>query len=261
MNRNLLITLGVALAPGLALADGANLCRVQSGAQTGALIELYTSEGCSSCPPADHWFSQIAASADPQTTSLLAFHVDYWDELGWPDRFARHAYTQRQSSRVRAAGSTTIYTPQVMLSSTLGLHWYQPEAVTAALSQDQRQPAKVRIELGARPEDSHWRVTLRATPAVAISGNADLYLALYEDGLVSQVKAGENNGATLRHDRVVRGFWGPWRLGATGAAQDLRVTLPVDARVAHSGVTAFVQDSRNGETLQALSLPLGTCGK
>lgn len=259
MNRTILMILGLAIAPGLALADGAPVCRTQSAAQTGALIELYTSEGCSSCPPADRWFSQLAAKTDPGQTSLLAFHVDYWDSLGWPDRFARHAYTQRQSRRVRATGSTTIYTPQVMLSSELGLHWYQPETVASVLSQVQGQPAKVRIELGARPEDSHWRVTVKATPVVPTRGSAELYLALYEDGLASKVKAGENGGATLHHDRVVRGFWGPWSLAANGAVQDLRVILPADGRLAHSGLTAFVQDSANGETLQALSLPLAAC--
>lgn len=261
MNRIFLVTLGLAIAPSLAVAGTADVCRAQSGAQTGALIELYTSEGCSSCPPADRWFSQQAKGANPQETSLLAFHVDYWDELGWTDRFARHAYTQRQSRRVRATGSATIYTPQVMLSSGLGLHWYQPAAVTDAVSQVQRQPAKVRIDLGARPEDSRWRVTVKATAATPVSASAELYLALYENDLVSQVKAGENGGATLHHDRVVRGFWGPWPMTATGATQDLRVTLPADARLANTGLTAFVQDSKSGETLQALSLPLGDCGK
>lgn len=259
MNRSMLFGLGLAIAPGFASATSAPVCSAQSGAQVGALVELYTSEGCSSCPPADRWFAQVAASADPVRTSLLAFHVDYWDELGWRDRFARHAYTQRQSQRVRAAGSTTIYTPQVMLSSDLGLHWYQPEAVTAALSQAGRQAANVRIDLDAQPEDSHWRVSLRATPTATIPGNAELYLALYEDGLVSRVKAGENGGATLHHDRVVRGFWGPWPLPGKGTTRDLQVTLPGDARSAKSGLTAFVQDGKSGETLQALSLPLGRC--
>lgn len=259
MNLTLLLTLGLAIAPGLAFADNAAVCHIESGEKTGALIELYTSEGCSSCPPADHWFGQMAANADPMQLSLLAFHVDYWDSLGWPDRFARHAYTERQSRRVRAAGSTTIYTPQVMLSSALGLHWYQPDAVAAALSQGQPLPAKVRIDLGAHAEDSHWRVTVKATVVAPISTHAELYLALYENDLISKVKAGENSGATLHHDRVVRGFWGPWPMTANSAAQDLRVTLPNDAKLANSGLTAFVQDSANGETLQALSLPLAPC--
>lgn len=261
MNRIFLVTLGLAIAPSLAFAGATTVCRAQTGAQTGVLVELYTSEGCSSCPPADRWFSQLAANSDPGQTSLLAFHVDYWDSLGWPDRFARHAYTQRQSRRVHAAGSTTIYTPQVMLSSGLGQHWYQPEAVKATLLQAQRQPSKVRIELVAHPEDSRWRVKVKATAVAPVSASAELYLALYENGLVSQVKAGENGGATLHHDRVVRGFWGPWPLPATGAAQDLWITLPDGAQVARSGLTAFVQDSKSGETLQALSLPLEDCGK
>ncbi len=259
MNRIFLISFGFAMTPAMALADGAATCHEQSNTQLGSLIELYTSEGCSSCPPADRWFSRMAKTADPKQLSLLAFHVDYWDSLGWPDRFARPAYTERQSRRVRAAGSTTIYTPQVMLSAVLGLHWYQPDAVAVALSQGQQLPAKVRIELGAHPEDSHWRVTVKATVTAAISQHAELYLAFYENDLISRIKAGENSGATLHHDRVVRGFWGPWPMTANGAVQDLRVSLPSDANLANSGLTAFVQDSENGETLQALSLPLAQC--
>jgi hypothetical protein len=255
-----LLVLGLALAPGLALADGANACQASSGAQTGALVELYTSEGCSSCPPADRWFGELAAHADPRQESLLAFHVDYWDELGWRDRYSRHAYTQRQSNRVGAAGSKTIYTPQVMLSSELGLHWYQPQEVASALAAIQRQPSKLRIDLAARADDAQWRVAIRATPTAPVSANAALYLALYEDDIVSHVKAGENGGATLHHDRVVRGLWGPWPVTAKGAARDLQVTLPGDARAAKSGLTAFVQDGKSGQTLQALSLPLGNCG-
>src|SRR5512146_2362025 len=96
-----------------AIPSAAPECSARSGAQSGALIELYTSEGCSSCPPADRWLGSLAATADPARLSLLAFHVDYWDELGWPDRFAQAHFTARQRERVRAGGSTTIYTPQV----------------------------------------------------------------------------------------------------------------------------------------------------
>ena len=257
MNRSLLIALGLAVAPGLAHAG--NACEARSGPQAGVLLELYTSEGCSSCPPADQWFSALAAKADPQQLSLLAFHVDYWDSLGWPDRYARRAYTERQSRRVRAGGSSTIYTPQVMLSSGLGLHWYQPQAVADALAQAQREPSPVAVALKAQSDRGHWRVSVQAKPLGPVELDAQLYLALYENAIVSVVKAGENGGVTLHHDRVVRGFWGPWPVAAAGAAQNLQVTLPADARVANTGLTAFVQTPRGGETLQALSLPLGQC--
>ncbi len=257
MNRSFLIALGMAIAPGLAHASGA--CQAHSGPRAGVLLELYTSEGCSSCPPADRWFRGLAANADPQQLSLLAFHVDYWDELGWPDRFARHAYTERQSRRVRASGSSTIYTPQVMLSSDLGLHWYQPQAVAEAMTSAQQGRSTVDVALQAQPEGDHWRVSLQAQPLGPIAADAQLFLALYENSIVSAVKSGENGGATLHHDRVVRGFWGPWPVAATGAGKIMQVALPADAHVANTGLTAFVQTARGGETLQALTLALGNC--
>jgi hypothetical protein len=249
---------------GMALATGSEkptpLCEAHSGRTTGALVELYTSEGCSSCPPAEHWFAKLAASADPRDLSLLAFHVDYWDQIGWPDRFAQHAFTLRQSQRVRAAGSTTIYTPQVMLSSQLGLRWNQPTQVAAAIADIQQKPAALSLRLRARPDSGRWLVELDASPHTGAADVGQMYLALYENALTSNVHAGENKGFTLQHERVVRGLWGPWPVSAKGAAtHHLQVTPPPTANVSNLGLTAFVQNPRTGEALQALSLPLKAC--
>jgi hypothetical protein len=254
MNSAGFLALGMALVPGLASA--ASVCEVRSGAGTGALLELYTSEGCSSCPPADRWFAGLGKSQD---LNLLAFHVDYWDEIGWPDRFAQHAFTVRQGQRVRTGGSTTVYTPQVMLSSRLDLRWYKPDQVQSALADVQRQPAAVALQMRAQPVASQWRVDLQATPVSGSGDNRRLYLALYENGLSSSVKAGENAGVTLHHERVVRGLWGPWPLASTGAARQLLVTPPKNALAGTVGLTAFVQDVKTGETQQAVSLPLDRC--
>jgi len=253
------LALAMVATPGMALS--APVCQVQSGSNTGALLELYTSEGCSSCPPADRWFGALSAKADPKTLSLLAFHVDYWDEIGWPDRFARHAYTQRQSRRVRAGGSTTIYTPQVMLSSRLDLRWFKPEMVAAALTDVMRQPAPLALRLSAQPEQDHVRVDIDASALAGLPATGSMYLALYENDLSSVVKAGENAGVTLHHERVVRGLWGPWPVSATGATRHLNVTPAKNSRLANLGLTAFVQDERSGATLQAVSLSLAACAK
>lgn len=251
------LALGMALVPGLALS--AQVCEARSGASTGALLELYTSEGCSSCPAADRWFGGLAANAEAKGLNLLAFHVDYWDRIGWPDRFAQHAFTERQSQRVRVGGSKTIYTPQVMLSSRLDLRWYKPEQVTAALAEVRRKPAAVALGLRAQPMAGQWQVELNASSVAGASATREIYLALYENALSSAVKAGENAGTTLRHERVVRGLWGPWPLAAVGATRSLQVTPPKNAKLARLGLTAFVQDEKTGETLQALSLPLVDC--
>jgi hypothetical protein len=251
------LALAMALTPGTALT--APVCQARSGSATGALLELYTSEGCSSCPPADRWFAALSAQADPQLISLLAFHVDYWDEIGWPDRFARHAYTERQSRRVRVGGSTTVYTPQVMLSSRLDLRWFKPEQVSTALTEVLRTPAQVELRMSAQPMPGHWRVGLQASAMGSSPSGGRMYLALYENGLSSVVKAGENAGVTLRHERVVRGLWGPYPVPKAGAMRYLNVTPAKNSRLANLGLTAFVQDERTGATLQALSLPLAGC--
>jgi hypothetical protein len=260
MTKAAMMMLGMALVPG---ADKtAPACEARSGANTGVLVELYTSEGCSSCPPADRWFAKLAASANPRELSLLAFHVDYWDEIGWRDPFAQHAFTVRQSKRVRTGGSATVYTPQVMLSSQLGLRWNQPAQVAAAIAGLQHEPSRVSLRLRARPDSTRWLIDLDVSPLAGATGAGQMSLALYENALSSNVKAGENEGVTLHHERVVRGLWGPWPVSATGGAtRHLEVMPPPTAKAGKLGLTVFVQDSRTGETLQALSLPLETCSR
>jgi hypothetical protein len=234
-------------------------CKAQSGPQAGALLELYTSEGCSSCPPADRWLANLAAVTDPTRLSLLGFHVDYWDDIGWPDRFASHAYTQRQSARVHTGGSTTIYTPQVMLGKRLDQRWYKAADVAAAIRGEQSRPSLVGLDLTATAQAQGVIASVRAAPLAALPETAQLYLAIYQNDLTSSVKAGENSGVTLHHDHVVRGLWGPWPVSQGGISKSLRITPPKGAGLGKLGLTAFVQDSRSGATLQALSLPLTGC--
>ena len=123
--RGLLLALVLAM-PGLVVA--ATSCQAHSGAARVTVVELYTSEGCSSCPPADRWFSSLKSSSDEASSGSaaanpllpLAFHVTYWDRLGWADRFARPAYTERQNQLAAAAGARVVYTPQVIVD---GADW------------------------------------------------------------------------------------------------------------------------------------------
>ena len=248
---------GLMQASGATGATTGRVCHAMTGAQRGALVELYTSEGCSSCPPADRWFAGLAATADPQKLSLLAFHVDYWDSIGWPDRFGTGAFSERQHTRVASVGNKSIYTPQVMLGQRVGFPWGTPAAL-AALRAVNAQPSPLALDLTANPAPGGLDVDLKAIPAAGALPDAALYLALYEDGLSTQVKAGENKGVLLHHERVVRQLLGPYPLSGTQWARSVHVAEPRDAHAGRTGLTAFVQ-SRYGETLQALSLPLGTC--
>jgi hypothetical protein len=246
---SLLIALALAAMPP---TPAAAACSARSGPATVPLVELYTSEGCSSCPPADRWFSRRLAADDG--ASELAFHVDYWDELGWPDRFAAHAYSRRQGERTWAWSSPTVYTPQVMVGANIHAPWRNPGAFARLLAEARRQPARASLALRIDGSAALPRAIVAAVPAKQANPEAKLWLARYVDGRTTRVADGENRGATLRHDRVVQGLWGPWPLAAPVTTRVVRLE-PV---APPWGLVAFVQDAR-GDTLQSLDLPAAAC--
>lgn len=231
-------------------ANTAESCAASSGVNVTPLVELYTSEGCSSCPPADRWLSRRLSRDD---ANFLAFHVDYWDDIGWPDRYASPRYSQRQRERVDALGQRTVYTPQVMVGDTVQARWRDEQDWQQTLQQA-RLPAHAALSLRLRNTGSGWRAVVAAAPAGDFGEGTRLWLARYVDAQASVVLAGENRGTTLHHDRVVRELAGPWPL--EGGTVSHRVVLPDDN--AAWGVTAFVQD-RRGRILQSLSLPSSRC--
>ncbi|HEV8694377.1 MAG TPA: DUF1223 domain-containing protein [Lysobacter sp.] len=218
-----------------AQANAAGACTVRGGATTMPLVELYTSEGCSSCPPADRWLSQRFASGE---ANFLAFHVDYWDYIGWPDRFASATYSQRQRNRVGAAGGSTVYTPQVMVGEDVRANWHREVAWKRALAQA-RGLARAALTLELHRTAAGWRATIGAASRGKAVDGAQVWLARHIDGQVSTVRAGENRGRTLQHDRVVRQLWGPWPLGAEAVSKQVVLT---DEDAAW-GVAVFVQDT------------------
>jgi hypothetical protein len=217
---------------------GAAPCSVDSGDARNRLLELYTSEGCSSCPPADRWLSQPPSGS---RVVPLAFHVDYWDRLGWRDPFAQAAFTQRQRSR--NAGRGWIYTPQVMLDGADLRAWHRGLPAPAA------ERARVAIALTLAPSPGQIAVDARLRFVEASDGEeARVYLALTESRLVSSVTAGENAQRTLHHDHVVRSLAGPF---APRAVRH-RFALHPDWKTRDLAVAAFVLDAA-GSTLQAVS--------
>ena len=216
------------------------------------LIELYTSEGCSSCPPADRWLSRAVRSGEYRA-NWLAFHVDYWDDLGWPDRYASHLYTERQRLRVNAAGQSTVYTPQVMIGTQVRTTWRAGPAVVRALEAE-RSAAQAGLALQLDRSASVQRLRLGAVRSGQGGSSAQVWLAQTVDGVRTDVRAGENGGVTLNHDRVVTKLWGPWALGAAPFAKAIEVDLGQGAW----GLTTFVQDD-NGRVLQSLRLAPADC--
>jgi hypothetical protein len=250
------IALGV-LAAAFAASAQAGQCAAKSGVNTAALVELYTSEGCSSCPPADRWLSGLSAQGYvPERVVPLALHVDYWDYIGWRDRFAKREFSLRQRKLTQLQRLALVYTPQVMLQGQDFRGWGTP-AFEQALARINAQPARAEIALELLPTGP-GKLSVRVRAAVLDTAQADeagLYLAAYENRLESQVSAGENRGRTLSHDHVVLEWQGPLTFSGSRIAQERALALLPGAQPANSGVVAFVQNRRTAEVLQVLMLP------
>jgi hypothetical protein len=231
---------------------------VRSTPHTVALLELYTSEGCNSCPQADSWVRALPSQGfRPDQVIPLALHVDYWDYLGWPDRFAQAIFTQRQRTIAALHRSRTIYTPQVVLQGKDFRPW---DTLRSAVERVNRTPARAHLALqvtAAQRQELGLQISVNV-PDPSDRPQAALYIALYENNLQSVVKAGENQGRTLHHDFVVRRWLGPVPVDEQGGvAYTARLSLATDWKDADLGVVVFVQQQHTGDVLQALALALG----
>jgi hypothetical protein len=230
-------------------AQGAQ-CTAQSGPGTAALVELYTSEGCSSCPPADRWLGSLGQRHAAGKVVPLALHVDYWDYIGWKDPYAKREFALRQRKLSQLQRMAFVYTPQVLLQGRDFRAWGST-AFDDAVERINAQPEGARLRLAIVSADSrHIEVEARAE-LVERMDDAALYVAVYESKLQSRVSAGENRGRTLRHDYVVLEWQGPFGI-TDGLVERRKLPLLPGAASANSGVAAFVQNRRTGEVLQAL---------
>ena len=242
-------------------ASAAAACAGMSGTATLPLVEFFTSEGCDSCPPADRWLSAaFPPGRAGAAASVLAFHVDYWDRLGWQDRFAAPAYADRQRAAVRLAGAGAFaYTPQVLVQGRDVAPSRRGE-VAQRVAAAARRPARAAVTLAATP-GAGGALSVRATATVAdpaTARGAALWLAYTDSGHVTDVKAGENRGARLVHDHVVRAWHGPYPVRADGtAAADVALAAPPE-RGQSAALVAVVLDAASGDVLQTLTLP--ACG-
>ena len=217
-----------------------NQCFVNSGPTIAPVVELYTSEGCSSCPPADKWASSLKGTG----AVVQAFHVGYWDYIGWVDRFAAPAYTNRQREVAARNNLRSIYTPQTVLNGKDWPNWSgQPtgkEAARASIALKQ---------LGA----DQFEASITPLPGLQTSWSA--YWTVTEHGHNSKVQAGENRGEFLKHDFVVRQLVqaGEYK-SADNTAQKL-IFRSIAATPGHERqVNLVVFDTKTGQTLQAVSL-------
>lgn len=168
-------------------------CEARSGPVAPMVVELYTSEGCSSCPPADRWLSGLKRRDD---VLALSFHVNYWDRLGWADRFASPAYTERQRALMAPSGARYVYTPQVIVD---GADWRSWPSLPAT-----RRPAPLDLQL--QRDGAAWTAVLQPRAGQPLPSHLSAYWVQLEDGHRSDVRAGENAGEKLAHDHVVRQY-------------------------------------------------------
>jgi len=228
-----------------------------SGKNTTAILELYTSEGCSNCPQAEKYLSQLIKKHSQTKLFIpLAFHVDYWDYMGWEDPYSKPEHGTRQREIAARNKLNTLYTPQfVLYGRDFPAHKNIPEAITiinnikphanikldAQLNNNRILATKIAIE--ANNERAQW--------------NSNIYIAITEDQLTSSVTRGENNGLLLQHQHVVRRLIGPMQMqGKKKIKIDKKITLNPEWRLDKLSLIVFAKDSINGSTHQSLQVAL-----
>ncbi len=226
---------------------------VSSGGNQTAVVELYTSEGCSSCPPADRWLSQLVdIPKDELDVLALAFHVDYWDYLGWKDRFSNADYTSRQRQLGANNRQRTIYTPEFFVN---GMEVRGSKKILDKIQQANAQPADLMLELTVSREQSSLVIDLHSPGERETVGQIHLHYLVYENNLSTEVKRGENSGETLRHQQVVR-YMSP----AKNLQLDNRHQIAIDPdwKPQQVGVAVLITSPGNQHYLQALHTPVAS---
>ena len=245
--------LAILLLPvlGTSVAAGQR-CAVQSGPQTAALVELYSSEGCSSCPPADQRLNALRKETGPASLIVpLALHVTYWDQIGWTDPLAQAQFDARQAGLLRHQPRQVAYTPQFFVGGTELRSW--DTQLPAAIRRINATAAPVNISLSATPGPGGKLLLEANASAPDAQTGGQLYVAISESGIVSTVLRGENRGATLHHDAAVRLWLGPVALAQGRARLRREVNLPASWRPEYLQVVAFVQRADSSAILQAVS--------
>ncbi len=223
---------------------------------TPVVVELFTSEGCSSCPPADKVISELAGKADGAPVYFLVYHVDYWDKLGWKDRFADAAYTERQRTYANVLKSESVYTPQTIVNGAVGFVGSDKPRTEASISVAKVRKPTASLAASIAPWKPGQTATIKArmslVDAAASSSTLVLCAALVEDGLTSEIKRGENAGRVLRHDRVVRAFAQVAPSSEGEATIELKV--PGDVQGAKASVVVFAQDPKTMKIVASMNV-------
>lgn len=209
-----------------------------------SLLELYTSEGCSSCPPADEWVSEL--KTDPRLWRELvpvAFHVDYWDYIGWPDRFATADFGDRQRRYAASGTVKSVYTPGLVVNGGEWRAWFRNPKLKLEHAEN---VGPLQLEV------NDTGVSARFEPAQSTAGALELHVAVLGFDMSSQVQSGENSGRRLNHDFVVLGHQ-VQDLQQIGREYFVNTTLPqIRHDAARKAVAAWVSEAGQPHPLQAV---------
>jgi hypothetical protein len=223
--------------------------------RTPVLVELFTSEGCSSCPPADALLAKLDHDQPIQNAEIIILeeHVDYWDDLGWHDRFSSHQYTDRQSQYSSRLGVDGVYTPQMIVDGTDQFvgndSFHAHRSITSAA-----QKAKLNLSLSRPIVDAHKiSSSVSLPPSLASQSHVELYAALVDPTDTTDVRNGENGGRRLQHAGVVRNLQ---RIGSlkdlSAGTLNFSLNAPSDAKLTDMRVVVFAQQSNQGNVLGAV---------
>lgn len=251
--RRLAVLLAMTCLAGVTHSQGADIPRP---ARSPILVELFTSEGCSSCPPLDAWLQQMDESQAVPGAQLIVLseHVDYWDHDGWKDPYSSSLVTDRQNSYVHALRLPTAYTPQIIVDGFTELKGKDTQQIGQLFLQEAAAP-KVPVRIDSASVEDKAPALLRAhihADGSAEKHNADIYLAVALNHAESQVLHGENGGRRLTHVAVVQTITKIGKLEkGKPFDQDYQVKLKPGTDSRNIRVVAFVQESGTGKVLGA----------
>jgi hypothetical protein len=219
-----------------------------------AVVELYTSEGCNTCPPADKLLSEIIADARKNKKPIYAmeFHVDIWNRLGWKDPYSSFQFTYRQKNYTDVLGEMDVYTPQVFVNGGKPFVGSDKKQLTEEIDKELKTPSTMLLKIN-KNNQSTADTLLIDYESSKTDKNMNLYIALVQRGLVSKINKGENSGKTLVHDNVVRVF-----VNAALVSQKGTLKLPVSKFKLNNSfsIYGFAQQKLNKKILAATGFDL-----
>lgn len=217
--------------------------QAQEPANSPVVLELFTSQGCSSCPPADALLGELAKQ---DGVVALALHVDYWDYLGWKDSFGSPAHTSRQRAYAKAAHSRSIFTPEMVVQGAIRLKGHDAKRISAQIARLRERPPLVDLDISREAET----LVIRIAAAAEIDGPADVHVVRFIPSETVEIDAGENAGRRIDYANIVT----EWQTIARWDG-DAPLDLAFELGASNEPIAVIVQRAPIGTVLTAAQFP------